>query len=55
MMKLGKNMKHALDFIRKYNGWHTFTKDQPTVEAIAALQRRGLVEVHKSLPMFRMA
>ena len=45
---LGKNMKHALSFARKYSGWHSFyVRQRETRMAIYALRKRGLVEVNQ--------
>ena len=43
---MGKNMKHAMAFARKYPGWHTFAHEVPTVRAIQRLAKRGLVAVN---------
>jgi hypothetical protein len=42
---VGKNMRHALDFVRRYPGWHDFKNDRATVNAIQRLVIRGLVTV----------
>jgi len=49
---MGKNMKHALNFAKKYPGWHTFAKDRATVNAVHNLQRKGLIEIN-SFNQFR--
>ena len=37
-MKIGKNMRHALDFAHKNRGWHSYnTRDRATVNAIERL------------------
>lgn len=47
-LKLGKNMKDALNFVKKNKGWHSFNKKcRATVNAIKSLQRRGLVNVNE--------
>lgn len=46
-MRLGKNMKHALAFARKYPGWHTFAKDRATIGAVTRLQTLGLVKINE--------
>ena len=46
-MKMGKNMKNALLFANKYAGWHSYTTDRPTVNAINRLKDNGLVEVNE--------
>ena len=47
IMKMGKNMEHALAFIRKYNGWHSYASDRATVYAVWRLKERGLVEINQ--------
>lgn len=48
---LGKNQLHALDFIRRCNGWHSYSKDaKKTVESLA---KRGLVENSIETRQFR--
>jgi len=43
---MGKNMKHALAFVRKYPGWHSYDRrSRCTVLAIRRLAARGLVEM----------
>lgn len=51
---MGKNMRHALTFARKVNGWHTYASDRPTVDAIKRLERRGLV-ITNQFHQFRIA
>jgi hypothetical protein len=47
-MRLGRNMKHALDFIRRVQGWHGFDRRcQATRRAIARLAAHGLVQVNE--------
>lgn len=45
--KLGKNMKHALEFISHCKSWHTFANDRATKNAIAKLAKLGLVRVNE--------
>lgn len=45
-MKLGKNEKRALEFSKKYKGWHTFQNDRATKSAIKSLKRKQLIEVN---------
>jgi len=47
-MKLGKNMMHALVFAANNKGWHTFSKDAPTTQAIQRLAALGLVKLNAS-------
>ncbi len=52
--RIGKNMHHALVFALKYPGWHSYAKDQATVQAIKRLAGRGLVQLHPTAPrMFK--
>lgn len=45
-MRLGKNMKHAMEFARAYHGWNSFeTRERSTREAIRRLAQHGLVEI----------
>jgi len=46
-MALGKNMKHALMFARKYPGWHEYAEDRATVVAIRKLAELGYVELNE--------
>ena len=47
-MKLGSNMKHAIDFARNYPGWHSFdARCRATREAIQRLCVQGLAEVNQ--------
>lgn len=46
-MKIGKNMRHALNFLQHCTGWITYAKDRPTVQAIYRLEILGLVETNK--------
>lgn len=46
-MRLGKNMEHALNFARKYSGWHTYANDATTKSAIQRLEKQGMVEVNE--------
>jgi len=45
---LGKKQRHALEFIRSVNGWHTYAPDARRV--VESLQRRGLVEIKRDVP-----
>lgn len=53
-LRLGCNMKHALEFATRWQGWHTYTKkDNGTTEkAIKSLEKHGLVETNR-FNMFR--
>lgn len=45
-MKLGKNEKRAVEFSKKYKGWHTFSNDRATKNAMKSLERKRLIEVN---------
>jgi hypothetical protein len=47
-MKIGHNMKRALEFAKTYPTWHYFTHDRATTNAINKLVKMGLVEVNSS-------
>ena len=49
---MGVNMRYALDFIRRCNGWHTYANDRATRNAVKRLEARGLVETNE-FRMFR--
>lgn len=42
-MRIGKNMRKTLNFLEKCNGWITYAKDRPTVQAIRRLELLALV------------
>ena len=42
--RLGPHQKNALEFARKYPGWHGYARDPLTTRVIASLVKRGLVE-----------
>ncbi len=44
--RLGFRQKAALDFVRKFGGWKSFTKDSFTADIIKSLKKRGLIEIH---------
>lgn len=46
-LRLGSNMKHALDFATRWQGWHSFAKDRATVQAVTKLKNLNIVEVNK--------
>lgn len=46
-MRIGKNMKDALGFAKKYPGWHTYGTGRGTAEAIKCLERLGLIKTNK--------
>lgn len=46
-MRLGRNEKHAIEFIRRVNGWHTYSGDRATLDAVRSLARKGLVELNQ--------
>jgi hypothetical protein len=46
--KIGKNMRHTLDFITKNYGWQSYNpKCEATVGAIKKLKKIGLVKTNK--------
>lgn len=52
-LRLGSNMKHALNFATSWQGWHTYSKHcKATQDAIRRLEARGLVETNE-FNMFR--
>ena len=53
-MKIGKNMKHALNFVNKHSGWHSFSKNRPTINAIKKLHELRLIEIN-NFGQFRKA
>lgn len=46
-MRIGKNMKHALDFARRFVGWHTYAKDRATIDAINKLRELGVITTNQ--------
>ena len=46
-MQLTMHQQNALDFARKYQGWHTFAKDNLTKHVIAQLVNKGLLQVNE--------
>lgn len=54
-MRLGKNMKHALEFATKYPGWHGYAyQERYTREAIERLAKLGLIEISAVGHCFRI-
>lgn len=48
MLRLGRQMRKALWFIRQVNGWHSYDKrDGAAVKAIQSLASHNLVEVNE--------
>ena len=50
----GKNQCHLLDFAYRFPGWHSYKTDRPTLQAIAGLERKGLLEVSRETLQFRI-
>lgn len=46
-MRLGTNMKAALEFATRNYGWHEYANDRATVGAINRLAALGLVDVNE--------
>lgn len=44
---IGKNQTKLLDFAFKYQGWHSFSDDRPTLRAVKALVKKGCLEVNQ--------
>ena len=44
---LGKHQANAFTFIKQCIGWHSFSKNRTTVNAITGLEKRGLVIVNE--------
>lgn len=44
---IGKNQAKLLDFAFKYQGWHSYSSDKPTLRAIEGLVKRGCLEVNQ--------
>jgi hypothetical protein len=52
--RIGKNMRHALNFARLNAGWYSYAQDRATAEAIRRLARAGLIEIN-NYRQFRLA
>ena len=53
-MRLGKNMKHALNFAKRYPKWHSYAEYcRPTIDALNKLEKLGLIEIN-SFRQFRI-
>jgi hypothetical protein len=50
---LGKYEKKALNFARKYPGWHGFDPRKPTANIVRKLAKKGLVKVSNISNQFR--
>lgn len=52
---MGKNQLRLLRFAIKYPvHWHSYGKEQPTIRALRALERKGFIEIDAGLRMFRL-
>lgn len=53
-MRLGKMEYSALEFARKYPGWHGFNPKNPTGKVIKSLAKKGLVEISNISNQFKI-
>lgn len=44
---VGKNQVKLLDFAYKYNGWHSYSLDKPTIRAVSALHKKGYLALNE--------
>jgi hypothetical protein len=44
---VGKNQAKMLDFAYRYQGWHSYSKDRPTLQALNGLLKKGFIEVNQ--------
>lgn len=44
---IGKNQCNLLDFAFKYQGWHSYAEDKPTLKAISGLLKRGCIVLNE--------
>jgi hypothetical protein len=52
---MGKNMKDALAFVKRYPGWHSWDKYcRATKDALCKLEQHGLIETN-NFQQFRYA
>ena len=51
---MGKNQKRLLLFAIQYPGWHTWSKDRTTVDAVRAVSSAGFIETNE-FRQFRIA
>ena len=51
--RLGKYEQKALNFARKYPGWHGFDPRKPTANIVRRLEKKGLVKVSDISNQFR--
>ena len=46
-MRIGKNMKHALNFAKKYIGWNSYSNDKATKKAIHKLYELKVIDINQ--------
>jgi len=51
--RLGKEEQKALNFARKYPGWHGFNPRKPTADVVRRLAKKGLIELSDVSNQFR--
>jgi len=44
---IGKNQAKMLEFAYKYKGWHSYSSDKPTLQALKGLLAKGYIEVNQ--------
>lgn len=50
----GKNQCRLLDFAFRFPGWHSYKPDRSTLQALAGLERKGILEVSRETLQFRL-
>ncbi len=50
----GSNQINLLDFAYRFQSWHTYREDRPTLRAIEGLERRGSIIVNRQTKQFRI-
>ena len=45
--RIGKNMKAALEFAKRFSGWHTYARDRATTNAIEKLKVLGMITTNQ--------
>lgn len=51
---VGSNQVNLLKFAYRYQNWHTYRIDKPTLRAIEGLERRGTIIVNRTTKQFRI-
>lgn len=44
---IGKNQCNLLNFAFKYQSWHSYSKDKPTLKALNALVEKGVLVINE--------